>query len=158
MKHRIGEKLKRRINMKKIIVNGENKFYGTVGETTNYMVNNQYLQVGDVVKVYSNSGYINNENFVCKNDEYEYFVMGIAGSSDSKNGEFLNGWRVELLKKYYEVKDYESYDGLKIIDGDNKLLKFTNEELLTELRNRKDIDVIHSISNKNKNIYIILEK
>jgi hypothetical protein len=122
--------------MKKELWDGKD-FYGHVGETTPFLVDKEYLQVGDVVeKFHKSKSY--GESYVVKGNG-EYFIMGIMCDCNNKNGE-ISGWHIKIIKKYYEVKNLERHDGIIMIYCTNskkaEISEFTNEELINELQKR----------------------
>ncbi|MFW5891237.1 MAG: hypothetical protein ACOCUI_03365 [bacterium] len=100
--------------MSKILVSENGKYYGDIGKITPFKINGQHLHVGDVVELFYNI-YSYGKSFICWDEESGYFIWGIAGCCDNKSGKIINGWKIKIIKKYYDVNSLEKYDGKKII-------------------------------------------
>jgi len=116
--------------MKKIVYERNNRHseYGTVGDIT-FMTykNGDFMQVGDLVKSTNISDGNNELHFIVKDDDCS-FVMGY------KHDYVINGksidFKIELIKKYYDVEVNEKCGCLQLIEvGVGSIL---NNKLLTQ--------------------------
>jgi hypothetical protein len=95
------------------------RFYGKLGELTPLILNDEYLQVGDVVKLSDDD----KERFIVKYDN-QYYVRGFYPHGDMDYLKRL--YNPKLVKKYYQVADGEEHG--KIIMFDDDILEKEKEE------------------------------
>lgn len=106
------------MNKKIVCTSNFKQSYGNAGEVTPFVINGQYLQVGDVVSTCGDSSIPSND-FVVKDDDGRYFIMGLHSIYDTKI--LVEKWNLKLVKKYYEVENREIVGSLILIDMDEKI-------------------------------------
>lgn len=102
--------------------------YGIVGEITPLIINGKNLYVGDIVEIYLvyNNSYL--KQFVVKNND-KYFVMGIHGQCNNITGQIQECWKTKFIKSYKDVKVGECYDGIIVVQKENKPLTLSDIEV-----------------------------
>jgi len=131
------------------IVNWENDDYGMVGTPTKmYTQDGERLYVGDVVTIKGDK-HTAKDKLVVESDG-RLFIMGISICCN-KDG-VIDGWTVEMQKRYTEIKDGEKYDDLRVVEQNMAVNAISNEDLVTEIARRID-----DITNKPLRGYSIVE-
>jgi len=102
-----------------------NKDYGIFGDTTSIIYEDGGVaQIGDVVEKIDDKGRIYGNGFVCKNEEWGGFVMGIANEYNDSNFR-KSDWRIKLVSKFYNQSVGKMYSGLEITKHEPTKKKIT---------------------------------
>lgn len=102
--------------MNRVLKNNDTT-YGKLGTLTPLILNNQYLQVGDVVQIFYNGEPSFNYSLICEEIKDKTFhIMGLWSSWNNITNVLQDGFSVKLIKKYYELKDNEIIRSIQVIN------------------------------------------